>query len=198
MNILAHGILKLLSDGFSLITILMCLVAKVPQIGTIYRLKSAKGISLKGLYLETLSYTVMMAYNYCSGYSLLSYMEYPVLLLQNYVLLALLLMYKRQLMNRNAAMAAAVYVGVTLLVMRFMPAAVLAMFVPLCTPIGALSKVMVLIEILRTRDSTTVNLTTWFISAFTNLSKFPAIPTVAALYLICQSFFCSTNLHHLH
>lgn len=169
MNIL----LGLLSDGFSLITILMCLVAKVPQIGTIYRQKSAKGISLNGLYLETLSYTVMMAYNYCSGYSLLSYMEYPVLLLQNYVLLALVLTYKRQLMTRNAATTAGIYAVVTLLVLRFMPAAGLAMFVPLCTPVGALSKVMVMVEILRTRDSTNVNLTTWFISAFTNLSEFP-------------------------
>lgn len=42
---------------------------------------------------------------------------------------------------------------------------------PFCTPIGATSKIIQLIEIVRSKDSTTVSLTTWFLSAFTNLSK---------------------------
>lgn len=42
----------------------------------------------------------------------------------------------------------------------------------MCTPIGASSKIVQLLEILRTKDSESVSVLTWFISAFTNLSKF--------------------------
>lgn len=42
----------------------------------------------------------MMLYNYTYEYSLLSYMEYPVLIVQEYILVALVLQYKRML-NQN-------------------------------------------------------------------------------------------------
>lgn len=42
---------------------------------------------------------------------------------------------------------------------------------PLCTPISASSKIVQLFEILRSKDSTTISLLTWVISAFTNLSN---------------------------
>lgn len=55
-------------------------------------------------------------------------MEYPVLLVQNYVLIYLVLQYKRQ-WRKDAYLVVAAYVVVTLLVLRFMPATVLALFV---------------------------------------------------------------------
>lgn len=153
MDLLARGVLGLLCDFFSLVTILMCLVAKVPQIRTLYGLKSAKGksaregevtsndiwsgckllfnpagISTTGLYLETLSYTVMMAYNYCSRYAMLSYLEYPVLLLQNYALIYLVCTYKRML-QKETYLVAVSYFSLTLLVMQFAHPALLAPFV---------------------------------------------------------------------
>lgn len=72
------------------------------------------GISAMSLYLELFSYTSMMLYNYCYGYSLLSYMEYPVLLIQEYILILLVLKYKRQL-NQTTYMAAGGYFAVVLL-----------------------------------------------------------------------------------
>lgn len=71
---------------------------------------------------------------------------------------------------------------------------------PFCTPVGALAKIMVLVEIFRTRDSTTVNLTTWFISAFTNLSKFRGhIGTIANSGLLQKKTHnpnCIRSLQH--
>lgn len=72
------------------------------------------GISLMSLYLELFSYTSMMLYNYCYGYSWLSYLEYPVLLIQEYILILLVLKYKRQL-NRTTYTAAGGYIVVVLL-----------------------------------------------------------------------------------
>lgn len=60
---------------------------------------------------------------------------------------------------------------------------------PFCTPIGATSKVLQLMEILRSKDSTTVSLTTWFLSAFTNLSMFCIPLVVGASFHILNEIF---------
>lgn len=44
-------------------------------------------------------------------------------------------------------------------------------FQPLTTPVGATSKVMQLVAILKSKNSQSVSLITWGISAFTNSSK---------------------------
>lgn len=188
MDLLTRGLLMVISDFFSIITIALCLVAKVPQIKTLFAIKSAKGISPTALYLELLSYTVMMSYNYCNGYSFLSYMEYPILLIQEYVLILLVLKYKRKL-GKDAYIAAAGYFVVTSLCLsKIIPTVFLALLVPLCTPIGATSKVMQLIEIIRSKDSTSVNLTTWFISAFTNLTRIYTIMVDSADTMLLWNF----------
>jgi solute carrier family 66, member 3 len=45
-------ILHTISDVLSIITISLCLILKVPQILNLYKLKSAKGMNLPGLFLE--------------------------------------------------------------------------------------------------------------------------------------------------
>lgn len=47
----------------------------------------------------------------------------------------------------------------------------LIVFQPLTTPVGATSKVMQLVAILKSKDSQSVSLITWALSAFTNTSK---------------------------
>lgn len=42
----------------------------------------------------------------------------------------------------------------------------------MCTPIGASAKVVQLFEILKTKESESISLLTWSISAFTNFSKY--------------------------
>lgn len=46
---------------------------------------------------------------------------------------------------------------------------------PFCTPIGATSKVLQLLAILRTKDASSVSRTTWALSAFTNSSEITPI-----------------------
>lgn len=126
---------------------------------------------------------------------MLSYLEYPILIVQEYILVALVFKYKRMFNQNNMCAIAAYFAIVLLFAYQICPRFLLSMAVvswifvfdlsciiiigislslsqPFCTPIGATSKVLQLMEILRTKDSTTVSLTTWFLSAFTNLSKF--------------------------
>lgn len=112
----------------------------------------------------------MMLYNYTYDYSMLSYLEYPILLVQEYILIGLVLHHKHCI-DKNTLYFVGGYAACVLLFMyQIMPRFLLSMAVPFCTPVGATSKVIQLLEILRAQDSTTVSLTTWFLSAFTNLS----------------------------
>lgn len=87
------------------------------------------GISTLALYLELGSYTVMMMYNYCYGYAFLSYLEYPVLLLQEYVLIYLVLKYKRLLANNAYAITGAYFAAVLLFGYHILPKFLLAILV---------------------------------------------------------------------
>lgn len=154
---------------------------------------SGTGISSLSLYLELGSYTTMMMYNYCHGYAFLSYLEYPVLLIQEYALIYLVLSYRGLLTNNTYAITAAYFATMLAFGYSILPKFLLALIVvcllidkycwssltyefsnpilqPFCTPIGATSKIIQLLEIVRSKDSTTVSLTSWFLSAFTNLS----------------------------
>lgn len=88
-----------------------------------------KGISITSLYLELFSYTVMMLYNYCYGYSLLSYMEYPVLLVQEYILIFLVLKYKRLLVQNTYAAVAGYFAVVLLFAYQILPTFLLTVLV---------------------------------------------------------------------
>lgn len=54
------------------------------------------------------SYTIMFSYNFRSGYALLSYMEYPIILAQELVLIYLVVHYKN-LLGTNSFISAGVY-----------------------------------------------------------------------------------------
>lgn len=144
------------------------------------------------LLLELGSYTTTMSYNFVRGYSYLSYLEYPILLIQEYVLIYCVLKYNGML-NSRTTIYALLYVGIAgLFLTQTIPPSVLTMLLvsrrmeirlkdvnnlslssiqPLCTPVGATSKIMQLAAILKSKDSSTVSQVTWAISAFTNSSE---------------------------
>ncbi|KDR13938.1 hypothetical protein L798_12191 [Zootermopsis nevadensis] len=166
------GALEFIADFLSIITISLCLILKIPQIINLVKLKSTVGINLYALLLELTSYTVMTCYNYCNNYSLLSYMEYPIILVQQIILIFLVLKYMGFL-GMNSFALFGLYIGITgAFVFGLLPKTILAVLAPMCTPISASSKVVQLIEILRTRNSESISVLTWFLSAFTNFSKY--------------------------
>ncbi|XP_025156099.1 PQ-loop repeat-containing protein 3 isoform X2 [Harpegnathos saltator] len=161
--------LQQFADLLSVITIGMCFVLKIPQILKLMSVKSADEISTLGLFLELTSYTVMTSYNYTNGYAILSYLEYPIILIQEYILIFLVLKYLNKI-NMWAFIYSLIYFTLSsCLVLEIVPKVVLTLLAPMCTPISASSKVVQLLAILRAKNAESVSPLTWFISAFTNL-----------------------------
>ncbi|XP_035793002.1 solute carrier family 66 member 3-like [Anopheles albimanus] len=189
-----RGFLYVLADLLSIVTIASCLISKVPQIQTVRSLQSATGLSVNGLLMELASYTVTMLYNFTNGYAFLSYLEYPILLVQEYVLVYFVLKYSSML-GQRAYLWAGLY-GILFFgfATGLIPSSVLMMLVPFTTPVGATSKVMQLIAILRSKDSASVSLITWAISAFTNSTRIYTIMLDSGDRMLLANFGVSTIL----
>ena len=103
--------------------------SKVPQIMTIYQQKSTAGLSMKGLVIETVSYTISTLYNFTNGYRILNYFEYIILLTQNYMLIVIVLFYRKQL-NQKFIGAAVLYALVaSLFSMYILPKSILTFLI---------------------------------------------------------------------
>lgn len=165
------NVLQAISDFLSIITIATCFILKIPQILNIIKVKNAHGINLIGLLMELSSYTIMFSYNFRNGYALLSYMEYPIILIQEIILIYCVLHFK-QLLNIQAIAGALIYFSLGFgFLSGILPRELLTFLVPLCTPVGASSKVVQLLEIVRSKNSDSISILTWFISAFTNFTR---------------------------
>ncbi|XP_055688165.1 solute carrier family 66 member 3 [Lutzomyia longipalpis] len=191
MDYLEKDLKYIIADILSIITIASCLVSKVPQIRTIEQLKSARGISTTALILEVSSYTVTFSYNFCKGYAIMSYLEYPVLLIQEYVLIFLVLKYQNLLFGRTYVFVGLYFFFATLFLSKIFPIWFLTALLPLTTPVGATSKIIQLAEILRTKNSASVSLATWAMSAFTNFTRIYTIMVDSADIMLLMNFSIS-------
>ncbi|XP_003693733.1 solute carrier family 66 member 3 [Apis florea] len=187
-------LLQQLADFLSLITIGMCFILKIPQILNLLTAKSADQISIVSLLLELTSYTVMTSYNFTNGYSVLSYLEYPIILLQEYILIFLVLKYLNKI-NIFSILVSILYIVTSIsLAMQLIPKFVLTILAPLCTPISVSSKIIQLLAIIRAKNADTVSPITWFISAFTNLTRVFTIWMDSADILLLGNFIISVIL----
>ncbi|EGI60823.1 PREDICTED: PQ-loop repeat-containing protein 3 [Acromyrmex echinatior] len=188
------SLLQQFADLLSLITIGMCFILKIPQILKLVSVKSADEMSMVGLLLELTSYTVMTSYNYTNGYSLLSYLEYPIILVQEYILIFLVLKYLSKI-NMWSFLYAMIYFTLSsCLLLGIVPKVILTLLAPMCTPISASSKIVQLLAILRAKNAESVSPLTWFISAFTNLTRVFTIWIDSADILLLGNFIISVLL----
>ncbi|KAG8042617.1 hypothetical protein G9C98_005251 [Cotesia typhae] len=186
--------LHVIADTLSIITITICFILKVPQILNLLAVKSAKGMSILGLMLELTSYTVTTCYNYTNGYSLLSYLEYPIILIQEYILIYLVLKYLKMINKLTIAIASCYFVVGTCILVGIIPKVILTFLTPMGTPISASSKIVQLLAIVRSKNSESVSILTWFISAFTNMTRIFTIWVDSADLLLLGNFIISTVL----
>ncbi|KAF5306066.1 hypothetical protein FQA39_LY09044 [Lamprigera yunnana] len=163
--------LQFFSNTLSIITISLCFILKVPQILNLIRVKNTTGLNIIGLLMELFSYTTMFSYNYRNGYALLTYLEYPIILVQELILIFCVLYFNKQLGVASVAGAGLYFAVFGSFVGGIVSRELLMFLVPLCTPIGASSKVVQLVAILRSKNSECISILTWFISAFTNFTR---------------------------
>ncbi|XP_046923750.1 solute carrier family 66 member 3 isoform X2 [Lynx rufus] len=138
-------------------TLGVCAALKLPQISAVLAARSARGISLPSLLLELAGFLVFLRYQCYYEYPLLTYLEYPILIAQDVLLLLCAFHF-----NGNVK-GAAPYVAVYPLSRDPMGLG----SQNLSTFISVASKFAQLQYLWKTRDSGTVSALTWSLAAYT-------------------------------
>lgn len=148
-------------------TIFACMVVKFPQIFLLVRAKSTKGISFNSLFLELIGYLVFVTYQMYYDYPPPTYLEYPILMAQDAVLLLLILHYNGNL-RQSVGYALGFLVGWRLLTLQSW---VVDLAMSLCLFISAGSKLAQLQCLWRTKDSDQVSALSWSLAIYTSLTR---------------------------
>ena len=83
-NLEKECLIYLLSKGLSIGIVLFSFTSKLPQILNMYKSKEIKGLSYLSIYLDILSFLFSSLYSFHKGYSILTYGESVVILIQNF------------------------------------------------------------------------------------------------------------------
>ncbi|XP_012781715.2 solute carrier family 66 member 3 [Ochotona princeps] len=144
-------------------TLGVCAALKLPQIHAQLAARSARGISLPSLLLELAGFLVFLRYQCYYGSPLLTYLEYPILIVQDVILLLCVFHFNGNM--RQAGPYATVFVSSWFVLGLQKWLIDLAMY--LCTFISAASKFVQLRHLWETQDSGAVSALSWGLSAYT-------------------------------
>ncbi|XP_071378727.1 solute carrier family 66 member 3 isoform X2 [Centroberyx affinis] len=144
-------------------TLFVCMVLKFPQIFVLMRAKSTTGVSLNSLLLELTGFIVFVTYQMYYDYPPPTYLEYPILIAQDVILLLLILHYNGSL--RHSLVYILVFVGgwQLLTVQKW----IIDLAMSLCTFISAASKFAQLQCLWRSKDSEQVSALSWGMATYT-------------------------------
>jgi len=84
-----------LADLLGMVVILGSVGVKIPMIINLYRMKSGEGLSLSSLYMQNLSMTAFTLYHVLKRNPLSAWLEWPIVLVQNFTLTAQVWFYAR-------------------------------------------------------------------------------------------------------
>nr|XP_013189478.1 unnamed protein product [Amyelois transitella] len=188
-------LLQSVANVLSTLTILSCLFLKVPQIMYIWEKKSAEGIFIQAMIMEVTGFSIMTLYNYTNQYSLMTYLEYPIILLQVYVMFYLVLKYKNKLNMPIVPIASIAYlIAVIGFAFDILPKSILSYLVPCCAPLSGFAKVTYIYGIIKAANADAISLTTWVISVVTNLARVFTVFVDSADTKLMMNFAISTVL----
>nr|XP_025723534.1 PQ-loop repeat-containing protein 3 isoform X5 [Callorhinus ursinus] len=144
-------------------TLGVCAALKLPQISAVLAARSARGISLPSLLLELAGFLVFLRYQCYYEYPLLTYLEYPVLIAQDALLLLCVFHF-----NGNVK-GAAPYLAVFVASWFVLPLQkwIIDLAMNLSTFISTASKFAQLQYLWKTRDSGAVSALTWSLASYT-------------------------------
>lgn len=148
-------------------TLFICMVLKFPQIFVLMRAKTTTGVSLNSLLLELIGFIVFVTYQMFYDYPAPTYLEYPILIAQDVVLL--LLIFRSSGREGRGLVCLLLLVGgwrLLTLDQRIIDAAM-----GLCTFISAASKVAQLQCLWRTKEAEQVSALTWAMACYTCLAR---------------------------
>ncbi|XP_075719994.1 solute carrier family 66 member 3 [Rhinoderma darwinii] len=144
-------------------TLVVCMVLKFPQILSVMAARSAEGLSLGSVLLEVTGFLVFLRYQMYYEYPMETYLEYPILIAQDAVLLLFILYYSGSM--RNALSYSGMFFGLwNVLVLKKW---IIDIALNLCTVISASSKFLQLQHLWRTQDSGQASSLTWGMATYT-------------------------------
>nr|ACI66374.1 PQ loop repeat-containing protein 3 precursor [Salmo salar]ADM16212.1 PQ loop repeat-containing protein 3 precursor [Salmo salar] len=148
-------------------TLFVCMVLKFPQIFVLMRAKSTTGVSLNSLLLELTGFIVFVTYQMYYDYPPPTYLEYPILIAQDVILLLLILHYNGSL--KQSLIYAVVFVGgwQLLTVQKW----IIDLAMSLCTFISAGSKFAQLQCLWQSKDSGQVSALSWAMATYTCFAR---------------------------
>lgn len=187
--------LKDVANICSTLTILSCLFLKVPQIMYIREKKSAEGIVIKAILMEIFGFSIMTLYNYTNNYSIMTYLEYPIILMQIYVMFYYVLKYKKMFEQPIVPITTMLYTCFVVgFAMGIFPKEILSYLAPLCTPLSGFAKVTYIYGIVSEQNADAISLTTWVISVTTNLARIFTVFVDSGDVTLLLNFLISTLL----
>ncbi|XP_076841729.1 solute carrier family 66 member 3 [Brachyhypopomus gauderio] len=148
-------------------TLFACMVLKFPQILVLMRARSTAGVSLNSLVLELAGFIVFVSYQMYYDYPPPTYLEYPILIAQDVILLLLILHYNGNM--KQSIFYAAVFIGGWKLLT--VEKRVIDLAMSLCTFISASSKLAQLQCLWATKDSSRVSALSWGLATYTCLAR---------------------------
>ncbi|GCC23915.1 solute carrier family 66 member 3 isoform X1 [Chiloscyllium punctatum] len=157
-------------------SLLVCSVLKLPQIITVISAKTARGLSVRSLLLELIGFLIFLTYQTYYEYPLTTYLEYPVLIVQDVILLMCILFYNG---NIGTALPYTILfiIGWRLLTIHKL---IIDLAMSLSTCISALSKYAQLQSLWKTHDSDQVSALTWSLAIYTICTRiFTTLVTTA-------------------
>ncbi|NXC57011.1 PQLC3 protein, partial [Aleadryas rufinucha] len=156
-----------LLDLVHLTTWAVCAVIKLPQLVAVLRARSAWGLSVGSLLLELAGFLVFLRYQIYYGYPLETYLEYPIIIAQDVILLFCIMHFSGKT-KRALFYAVVFWVGWYMLTLQKW---IIDLAMNLCTFVSAASKLVQLQHLWQTKDSGQASALTWGMSAYTCASK---------------------------
>lgn len=145
----------------------MCAALKLPQIHAQLAARSARGVSLPSLLLELAGFLVFVRYQCYYGSPVLTYLEFPILIVQDVVLLLCVFHFNGDI--KRAAPYLAVFVSSWFVLGLHKGVIDLAM--NLSTLVSVASKLAQLQYLWKVQDSGTASALTWGLSAYTSAAR---------------------------
>ncbi|KAM8736207.1 solute carrier family 66 member 3 [Acanthopagrus schlegelii] len=172
-------------------TLFVCMVLKFPQIFVLMRAKSAAGVSLNSLLLELIGFIVFVTYQMYYDYPPPTYLEYPILIAQDVMLLLLILHYSGSL--RHSFIYTLVFVGGWRLLT--VDKWIIDSAMSLCTFISAASKFAQLQCLWRSKDAGQVSALSWAMATYTCMARIYTTTVTTGDTQVLVRFIVMTSLN---
>ncbi|XP_024408752.1 solute carrier family 66 member 3 [Desmodus rotundus] len=156
---MALGLLELCNWS----TLAVCTALKLPQISALLAARSARGLSLPSLLLELAGFLVFLRYQCYYEYPLLTYLEYPILIIQDVILLLCVFHFNGSVYRAAPYLALFAASWFILTLQKW----IIDLAMNFCTFISAASKFAQLQCLWKSRDSGAVSALTWILASYT-------------------------------